>query len=79
MRKHSRCVTGKCDNDMRYSELHKKHSNMHGDIVMHKSPKDEFVKAAWIHTISKGRKDLKSEEDIPKTVMYAQYIFVMVS
>ena len=79
MGKHYRCVIGKCDNEMQYSELHKKHSNMHGNIVIHKSPKDEFVKAAWIHTILKGRKDLKSEKGIPKTVMYAQYIFVRVS
>ena len=30
---------------------------------MHKLPKD---KAAWIHAILKGRKDLKSEKDIHK-------------
>ena len=45
MRKHSRCVVHICDNDMQYPELHKKHSNMEGDI-MHKLPKDGVVKAA---------------------------------
>ena len=28
MGKHSRCVFGVCDNNMRYPQLHKKHSNM---------------------------------------------------
>ena len=46
MRKHSRCVIGICDNDMRYQELHKKHSNVDGDIIMHKLPKDGAVRAA---------------------------------
>ena len=63
MEKPSRCVTGVCDNDMRQPELHKNHSNVDGDIAMHKLPKD---KAAWIHAILKGRKDLKSEKDIHK-------------
>ena len=46
MGKHSRCVIDICDNDMQYPELDKKRSNVEGDIIMHKSPKDEAVKAA---------------------------------
>ena len=46
MGKHSRCVTGICDNDMQYPEIHKKHSNLDGDIIMHKLPEDGAVKAA---------------------------------
>ena len=60
MRKHSRCVIDICDNDMQYPELHKKHSNMDGDI-MHKLLKDGVVKAAYIKTILKGRKQLIQE------------------
>ena len=56
MGKHSRCVIDICDNDMQYPELHKKHSNVDGDIIMHKLPKDGAVKAAWINTKLKGRK-----------------------
>ena len=56
MGKYSRCVTGICDNDMRYLELHKKHSNVDGDIIMHKLPKDGAVRAAWINAILKERK-----------------------
>ena len=56
MGKHSRCVTGICDNDMQYPEIHKKHSNLDGDIIMHKLPEDGAVKAAWINAILKGRK-----------------------
>ena len=33
MGKHSRCVIDICDNDMQYPELHKKHSNVDGDIM----------------------------------------------
>ena len=62
MGKHSRCVIDVCDNGTRYPELHKKHSNVGGYIVMHKLPKDEIVRAAWIHAILKSRKDLKSEK-----------------
>ena len=51
MGKHSRCVTGICDNDIRYPELHKKHSNVDEDIV-HKLPKDGAVRAAWINAIT---------------------------
>ena len=56
MGKHSRCVTDICDNNMQYPELHKKHSNVDGDIIMHKLPKDGAVKAAWINTKLKDRK-----------------------
>ena len=34
------------DNDMRYPELHKKCSNVDGDIIMHKLPKDGPAKVA---------------------------------
>ena len=40
MGKHSRCVIGICDNGMQYPELRKKHSNVDGDIIMHKLKKD---------------------------------------
>ena len=56
MRKHFRCVIGICDNDMRYPKLHKKHSNVDGDIIMHKLSKDGAVRAAWINAILKDRK-----------------------
>ena len=46
MGKYSRSVTGICDNDMQYPELYKKHSNMDGDIIMHKLLKEGAVKAA---------------------------------
>ena len=46
MGKHSRCVIDICDNDMQYPELHKKCSNVDGDIITHKLPKDGAVKAA---------------------------------
>ena len=45
MGKHSICVTGVCDNDMRYPEQHKKY-NVDGDIVMHKLPTERAVTAA---------------------------------
>ena len=45
MRKHSRCAIGICGNDMRYPELHKKHSNVDGDIIMHKLPKVRVLRA----------------------------------
>ena len=41
MGKYSRCVISICDN-----ELHKKHSNVDGEIIMHKLPKDGAVRAA---------------------------------
>ena len=46
---------------MQYSELHKKHSNVAGDIIMHKLPKDGALKAACINTKLKGRKQLIQE------------------
>ena len=58
MGKHSRCVIGICDNDMQYPELHKKHRNVDGDIIIQKLPKDGTVKAARINAILKGRKHL---------------------
>ena len=61
MGNYSRCVIDICDNDMQYSELDKKHSNVDGEIIMHKLPKDGAVKAAWINTILKGRKPLIQE------------------
>ena len=60
MGKHSICVTGVCDNDMRYPEQHKKH-NVDGDIVMHKLPTERAVTAAWINAILKGRKQVIQE------------------
>ena len=56
MGKHCRCAIGICDNDIRYPELHKEHSNVGGDIIMHKLPKDGAVRAAWINAILKDRK-----------------------
>ena len=32
-----------CDNDMQYPELHKRHSNVDGDFIIHKLPKDGAV------------------------------------
>ena len=61
MEKHSRCVIDVCNNDMEYPELNKKHSNVDWDIIMYKLPKDGAVKAAWINTILKGRKQLIQE------------------
>ena len=60
MGKHSRCVDIR-DNDMQYPGLQKKHSDMNWDIIMQKLPKDGAVKAAWINTILKGRKQLIQE------------------
>ena len=67
MRKHSRCVINICDNDMQYRELHKKHSNVDRDIIMHKLPKDGPVKAAWINTTLKARHQL-IQESLPTFV-----------
>ena len=50
------CVIGVCD--MRYPELCKKHNNVDGDIVTHKSRKDGAVTAGWIKSILKGRKQV---------------------
>ena len=48
MGRHSRCVVDICDIDISYiiTEIHKKHSNVDRDIIMHKLPKDGAVKAA---------------------------------
>ena len=54
MGKHPRCVIDICDNDMQYSELHKKQSNVDGDTITHKLSKYGAVKAAWINTKLKG-------------------------
>ena len=40
---------------MQYQALYRKHSNVDGDIIMHKLLKDGTVKATWINTILKGR------------------------
>ena len=42
---------------MQYPELHKKYSNVDGDIIMYKLPKDGTVEAA----VLKGRKQLIQE------------------
>ena len=41
---------------MQYPELHKKYSNVDGDVIMHKLPKDGAVKVACIKTKLEGRK-----------------------
>ena len=46
MGKHSRYDIGIGDNGMRYLELYKKNSNVDGDIIMHKLPKDGAVRTA---------------------------------
>ena len=46
---------------MQYPEMHKKHSNVGGDIAMYKLAIDEAVKTAWINTILEGRKQLSQE------------------
>ena len=56
MGKHCRCAIGKCVNDMQYPELHIKHINVDGDIIMHKLPKDGTVRAVWINATLKDRK-----------------------
>ena len=58
MGKHSRCVIDIYNNEIQYPEMHKKHNNVDGDIIMYKLPKDGAVKAAWSNTILKGRKQL---------------------
>ena len=59
--RYSRCVIDICANEMQHLELHKKRSNVDRDIVMYKLPKDGAVKAAWISTMLKGRKQLIQE------------------
>ena len=61
MGKHSRCVIGICDNDMRYPQLYKKHSDMDEYIIMHKLKKDGSVRDAWINAIINGRKSVIQE------------------
>ena len=61
MWKHSRCVIDTCDNDMHYLELHKQHNNVDGDTIKNKLPKGGAIKAAWINTKLKGRKQLIQE------------------
>ena len=56
MGKHFRCAIGICDNDMQYSQLHKKHSNVDGDIITHKLSKDGAVRAVWTNATLKDRK-----------------------
>ena len=51
------CYWHMYDNDI-YTELHKKHSSVNVDAIMHKLQKDGAVKAAWINTRLKGRKQL---------------------
>ena len=53
---HPRCVIGICENDIKYPELHKKHSNMDGGIILQKLLKDGATKVAWINATLKGRK-----------------------
>ena len=67
MGKHPRCVIGICDNDMEYPELHKKHSNMDGGIILQKLLKDGAVKATWINVTLKGRKQV-IQESLPTFV-----------
>ena len=45
-------VTMTCDTH----NLHITHSDVDGDIIMHKLPKDGFVRAAWINATLKGKK-----------------------
>ena len=62
MGKHCRCVTGICDNYIRYPELRKKYSSVDGDIIMYKlKKKDGALRAAWINTNLKGRKQVIQE------------------
>ena len=61
MGKHSGCVIGICNNDMQYPQLHKKHSNVDGNIIMHKWWKDGAVRVTWINAILKDRKKLIQE------------------
>ena len=67
MGNHPRCVIGICENDIKYPELHKKHSNMDGGIILQKLLKDGAVKAAWINATLKGRKQV-IQESLPTFV-----------
>lgn len=46
---------------MQWPELHKKHSKVDGEFMMHKLPKDGAVTAAWINAMLKGRKQVIQE------------------
>ena len=70
MGKYSWCIVGICYNNIRYPELYKRHSNVNGDVIMHKSPKDGAVRAAWNKAILKGGKMVIQE---------SLYIFVTAS
>ena len=59
------CVIDVCNNDKRYPQYYVKHSNVKGNTLIHALLKDETVRKTWEQQILKGRKDLKSEKDIP--------------
>ena len=46
MGKYSRCVNGIRDSGMQYPKLHKQHSNVDGEIIIHKLSKDGAIRAA---------------------------------
>ena len=82
MEKHSRCVIDICDNGMQYPGLHEKHSNVDGYTIMHKVQKDGAVKAEWINTKLKERKQLIQESlhsfvttDLPGWVINSSPVF----
>ena len=56
MGKHSRCVFGICDNDMRYQGCIKKKSNVDGDSIMQKLPKDGAVRTVWTNAMLGDKK-----------------------
>ena len=56
---HSRCVVRVCDNDKRFPDKMIKHSNVQGDIKLHKLPVNNERKRAWIAQVSKVRKDIQ--------------------
>ena len=72
MPKHTRCIVGVCDNDKRYPERMVKHSNVTGEIVMHKLPNDKVKRKAWINQVKKGRKNF----EIPKNFFVCSNHFV---
>ena len=56
-----RCVIGVCNNDKRYPDRMEIHSNVKsGKLSFHKIPKNEERRKAWIHAISKGRKEFET-------------------
>ena len=56
---HTRCVVGICANEKRFPDKMIKHSNVQGDVKMHKLPVDNERKRAWIAQVSKERKDFQ--------------------